>query len=367
MKVNGSNLITQSRLRCLKLCARKHYYAYEAGITTQRESEALRMGRIYHVALDALALGKSLEQVFAIITDNYATMPQYADAFDWAVEREKVMRLICGYVWFWRDEKIEILATESVFSLPILNPETRCPTPLFSKAGKIDKKIRLESGIVGVMEHKTTSDSIEGDSEYWDILRLDPQISMYFTSDPTLQTILYDVTRKPATKPSQTKTHPKAIKDDYKLFGRWYGEVIEGATAELPERETVQMYGARLAADITENPARFYARREVGRTEADVEAFNLDLWQDQLLLRHRQKLNLWPRTPSADTCSWCEFKRPCFANIYPINSVPPEGFVFKSTVHPELETTNGNSTSNQTAPDSAAVETEQAAYCAVTV
>lgn len=339
----GSNLITQSRLRSLATCPRQHAYRYEIGLVPIKVADALRFGTMFHEALDLVGQRWSLDDVVRHIHMNYSAKPEWADQFEWDTECEKVVRLLCGYVWYWQADGIEVIETERVFQLPILNPETGAPTPLFNQAGKKDKKVRLPDQRIAMMEHKTTGDSIDDQSDYWSILRLDPQISMYFAADPELQTIIYDVIAKPGISPRQTKTVEKVMKDEYKSSGKWYGEEIINATMDLPERETIQMYGARLSADITANPTKYYARKEVARMDSDTAAFHLDLWQKQQELRWRQRNNSWPRNPSQNTCTYCAYKRPCFANVWPIVEVP-DGFQRTENIHPELklEDTNGD-------------------------
>ena len=49
------NTLTFSSIRCFQTCPRKHYYAYQLGIekVTDEESEALRIGNMIHLALEA--------------------------------------------------------------------------------------------------------------------------------------------------------------------------------------------------------------------------------------------------------------------------------------------------------------------------
>lgn len=346
--MNGSNLITVSRLKCLQACPRKHYYAYEVGLRSEGEQRALRFGRIYHVALDTYARERNFEQACEAIYSNYDHKPDYIESFDWSVERETVLRLFAGYVWLYENDGIEVIESEKVFQLPILNPETGRPTPLFERSGKIDKKIRF-NGRTGIMEHKTTRDSIEPDSDYWHILRLDIQVSMYFdVSD--VDFILYDVTRKPGIEPKQVPVLDdmrfKIVLDAngnrvFKKGGlpRESGDKEKGYVLQT-RVETAEEFSARLAEDIKSRPEFYYARREIARTADDLAEFRQDLWDEQQALRARQKRNAWTRRPSQGTCDYCEFKNPCFNNAYPIGDDIPAGFVRVGNVNPELELSN---------------------------
>lgn len=342
-----SDLITVSRLRKLNACPQAHYYRYEAGLSSDHESRALRIGSIYHVGLDMLAKGRSESEVCDHVRSNYSVIPEWADPHAWMVECETVMRLLLGWLWRWGDDGIEILRSEFVFNLPIINPETGASTPLFRQSGKIDQKIRLSDGRIAIREFKTTSDSVDPNSDYWNILRLDPQVSAYFGAEPEAETILYDVTRKPAISPSQIPLideHGFKIvldEDGKRVFlengkPRQSGDKAKGWTLQT-RVETPDEFGNRLTEDISNRPDFYYARREIPRLTTDLTEYQRELWQQQQLLRFRQKNDLWPRHASRETCDYCEFKAPCFNGQYRIDGDPPVGFVFLENVHMELE------------------------------
>lgn len=355
--MNGQDLLTVSRLKSFQACPRKHYYAYEIGMRADAEAKALRFGRIYHVALDMWAQSKDINDGFDAIYRNYDIQPEWADPFWWAVERETCLRLFAGYVWRWQDDCIEVMESEQVFRLPILNPETGRPTQVFERGGKIDKIIRLPDTRVGVMEHKTTSDSVASDSDYWNILRLDPQVSMYFDAKPDAVFILYDVTRKPCIAPKQIakvddfgqkivldKNGDRVIKKGG--LPRETGDSSLGYVLQT-RIESPDEFSQRLADDIQSRPDFYYARREIPRLDDDIIEFRRDLWNEQQAIRDRQKRGSWPRRPGQH-CDYCAFKHPCFNNAYPIGETLPSGFIKMETVHPELELEIANGNENRT-------------------
>lgn len=345
--MSKSDIITVSRLKSLNACPQAHYYGYEAGIRSHSEAKALRFGRIYHVGLDLLARGKSDAEVCDRVRENYATIPEYADPHAWMVECETVMRLLLGWMWRWQGDGIEVLRSEFVFNLPIINPETGAATPLFRQSGKIDQKICLSDGRKAIREFKTTGDGIEADSDYWNILRLDPQISAYFGAEPEAETILYDVTHKPGIGPLQIPLideHGFKIVldgDGHRVFldsgkPRQSADKAKGWTLQT-RVETPEEFGTRLTEDISNRPDFYYARREIPRLTADLEDYRRELWEQQKLLRFRQLNDTWPRHASRNTCDFCAFKAPCFNGQYRIGDQPPTGFSFLDNVQPELE------------------------------
>lgn len=365
----GLELITNSRLRCLRECPRRHYYRYEVGLRPIADAKALRFGSAYHHGLHLLASGQSQEDVCAAVSANYETCPEWADAVDWQVECETVMRLILGWQWRWEDDGIVVHESEKSFRLPIVNPDTGAPTPSFDRSGKLDQLVRLPDGRLAIREFKTTADSVDPNSDYWSILRMDSQVSFYFDAQQNAETILYDVCHKPGIAPKRIPVlDDKGLRVVFDAAGqrvfkkdgspRESGDKEKGYTMQ-DAVETPEQFGERLTADIGERPDFYYARKEVPRLTADLEAFRAELWQEQQLLRHRQKKRLWTRHPGRQ-CSMCDCRTICFNDLYPVGDETPAGFVRIENIHPELETEqndNSNSTSTAAAgPEPTAVE-----------
>lgn len=345
-------VLTHSAMSSYKSCPRRFAYAYIDGIRKDRTSAPLRFGGNFHNGLDWLAQGVSLDDVCHRIRAAYAEAPEWALAEDggldeWLTECETVVRLLLGYAWRWSEDKSEIIATEQVFDVPIVNPETGRASRTFRLQGKIDKIVRLECGRIAVREHKTTGDDISPLSDYWKRLRVDQQISTYMLAALSLghqvETVEYDVIRKPGIEPK------KLVKADVKLWeetGKYFGEEFAGP---LPERESPEMYGARLAADIVNRPDFYFARMEIPRLAADIEEFRVELWQIAEQVRESRAASRWFRNTDACLRPYrCEFFEPCMAGAYPLTETP-QGFVRLENVHPELEIPDERST-NQTAP-----------------
>lgn len=360
MSSDGRNLLTNSRMQCARTCLRKHFYQYELGIRKERTSQPLRFGGNFHQGLDLLAQGYPLDDVCGLIRQNYAELPYWVtskeDVEDWNVECETCVRLLCGYHWRWQESDIEIVATEKAFDVPIINPKTGKPAKNFRLAGKIDKIAKI-AGRLYVMEHKTSSDDINQNSDYWRRLRLDSQISLYMIAARAIgypvEGVIYDVVKKPTIKPK------KLSHSDCKAFfsfQRYQGEVfaldyvgggdvvtinsrsveLEGSGKSFTIRETPEMYGSRLLADIFDRYDHYYQRQEIARTDDDLHEFYSELWQTQEMLRNCQRNNHWFRNTQACLKPYrCEFADLCFAHRDPQESLP-DGFKILDFVHPEL-------------------------------
>ena len=301
-------LLTASRLACLRSCPRKHYYQYELGLGRVRSSDALRFGAAYHAGLEAhnnrAADVAAIEQAAA----GYEPIPDWADPTRWEVERRTLRQLLTGHFGRYAGDNLQFVAVEQVFKTPLINPGSGRPSRLFLLAGKIDAIVKLPDGRLAVLEYKTAGEDIGPDSAYWLRLRCDAQISQYVLGARALgydvATVLYDVTRKPTIRPRK---------------------------GESPEA-----YGRRLLADIGTRPDHYFARREVPRLEDELAEYRLELWQQAAALRDAQRSMRWFRNVGKMTCGYCPFAVVCLNSINVNIDAPPSGYEVRAEVHPEL-------------------------------
>lgn len=375
---SGSELLTHSRIEADLLCWRKGYYAYEAAIRPDREATPLRMGSAVHLGLELMGktagalpgVDRSLEEVLGCIRASYATVPEWADPYDWQIECVKVCTLLEGYAWRWAEQSYTVLETEATFNVPIRNPAeggrvSRC----FRLAGKRDKYVELWDIRRAFMEHKTTSEDLGDDSDYWRRLRVDSQISLYYIAaqdegkEP--ETVIYDVIRKPSIKPLQVPLLDsdglKMVMDEngFRAYNgngkpRQSGNAAKGFRL-VARMETPDEYGHRLLKDIAARPDWYYARHEIPRLDADLEAYRRELWGIAKSLRWHQKENHWPRNIAVCARPFpCAYKDICWADNFPIKETPP-GFKRLDYIHPELEEEHNASTSITTETTTEAV------------
>jgi len=327
--VRGLDVLTNSRIASFKQCRRKHYFAYHLAVR-RAPSEALRIGGAVHMGLDILKSGQKIDHAVRAILDNYATLiadavdDEYAEAL--TVECEKCIRLVQGWEWRWSESSIEVVATELGFGVPIINPQTRRATPIYRLRGKIDAIVRMENGELAILEHKTTGESIDAESDYWKRQRLDSQISLYMIAAKTLgyevTTVLYDVIHKPTIRPKRIAQTDEAglkivldengdrvLKSDG--MPRQSADAKKGWTLQT-ERETVTAYGERLIADIYDRPDYYYARVSVPRLASDLEAMREELWDVQQDIRAAELNNNHYRNSGACMSPYpCEYLDVC--------------------------------------------------------
>ena len=308
--------LTSTRLSSLRRCPRLHFFRYEVGLTRIRTATPLRFGSGYHKGMELHALGASDETLFECVLAEYETLPHWADATEWAVERETLKTLLSGHFWRYGQDDLQFLAVEVPFEIPLANPDTGAVSRSFTVAGKIDAIVRLSDGRLAVLEYKTAGEDIAPDSEYWLRLRCDGQISQYVLAARALgydvATVIYDVTRKPSIR--------------------------------LRQNETPEAFGQRLLADLGERPDFYFQRREVPRLEDELAEYQAELWQQaQALLELRRRAahladpaRAHFRNVSKMTCSNCEFAELCLNGVRVDPACPPSGYQVLSDVHPEL-------------------------------
>lgn len=345
---DDGNLLTHSSEAAFKTCPRKFFLQYRIGLRPQHDSDALRLGSAFHVGLEQLKHGKDEDEAAAAVVTEYADhdCPPWLTPEDFDVERETAVALVRGYARRWgADAIVKYVAVEQAFTVPIVNPTTLRETPTFRSAGKIDGIAELPDGRIALIEHKTTSDNIEPGSDYWQRLMMDGQISRYVLAARDLgydvQTTVYDVTRKPSIRPRNISKAERALATSR---GDYYGVPL---TMTCPERETPQLYGARLLADLVERPGFYFARNEIPRLEHDLAEFRAEQWSLQRTIRQAELdarewgAAAWPRNTGACTSPYrCGFLDVCRGLRGDPTEKIPDGFRRAKVLHGELATNN---------------------------
>lgn len=252
-----------------------------------------------------------------------------ADPFDLA--RAEIM--LAGYDARWSSDmdRYEVLAVETEFSAPLVNPETDAPSRTWTLGGKLDVVVRdLAEKRLLVVEHKTASGDVGPGSDYLKRLRLDGQISVYYAGAEALgypvQACLYDVLVKPALRP--LKATPREARR-YTAKGALYAN-------QRDQDETPEAFRERVALAVSEAPNDYFLRTEVVRLEAEMRDSMADVWQLGRALRENQLAARFPRNP--DACvrygRTCEFFQVCTGEA---SLEDPSLYRRSEHVHPELE------------------------------
>lgn len=263
---------SNSELSAWLACQVRHFYSYVLRKRSRLANEALDFGTLWHLGMAAWW------------KPNLTAQERFSDAVD-AMTSDDVdpfmlvtlTELMRGYTARWCDAPYVALAIEIEGAMPLINPDTGEAHPTIGLMGVLDKIV--SDGRLHVMEHKTTGSDIESGSSYWDRVRtLDAQVSTYLDLARTLgfdvEDVIYDVVRKPTIKPlkatpEEKRKYTKPTKKDPEP--RLY------ANQRLAD-ETPEEYGARVRADILENPGDYFARGPIVRLEADELRHRRDTW-----------------------------------------------------------------------------------------
>jgi hypothetical protein len=340
-------LLTASRMNCLVSCARKHFWRYECGLKPTTESEALRFGTAWHAGMEARWNGKTYEEA---LNDALATAK--AQDLD-EVTVAKLSAMLAAYYRVWQEDPIKELHPEIQFHNALEGSRT------FDIAGKIDGLGWMQDGRKVKVEHKTTIEQLDADSDYWLKLRADLQVTSYVSAARSggfvPEIILYDVARKPGISPKQIpvldESGAKIVLDPQgqRVFNKNGSPKESGDTKlgyEVQSRvESPGEYCDRLYADILERPEFYFARREVPVLDRDIEEFECQRIElGKLILAFRQaekrvpiKQLAWPRNVGMTCRMGCENVNFCLNNIEADENHIPSGFMV-AAINPELET-----------------------------
>jgi hypothetical protein len=268
-----------------------------------------------------------------------------------SVAKARAMVTVYDAVWCNNWSAYQVVDVEREFAFPLLNPETEGTSRSFSEAGKMDALLRRRSdGKLIVLEHKTTSDDVAPESNYWDRLRMDTQVSKYFLG--ALQTgqdvggVIYDVMGKPGQRQAQIPLRDEAgskivldangnrvrTKDGKKW--RETGDTEAGYVVQT-RPETPEEFETRVLGVLRENPFNFYAQKEIARLDSDILEYMSDAWQLSQQILYFRKQQLWPRNPNACNAynRTCEFFDLCSGRA----SVDGIRFAKTKSAHNELK------------------------------
>jgi hypothetical protein len=298
-------LLTSSRLKDARACARLDYYKYQLGYRgPDDDSDALTLGRLVHKGLEFWWRTFDLTDAVA------AVRAENADPYQAA----RAEAMLAGYHlrWFSSCRDYEVIAIEAEFQAPLVNPESGAASRSFTLGGKLDVLARERaSGRTLIVEHKTAGEDVAPGSLYRRRLRMDGQVSIYFRGAAALghpaDSCLYDVLAKLRQRPYE-------------------------ANAKRAAPETPDAFRDRLIDVIASNPDAHYARFEVARDSAELAEADADAWAMAGTLRDNARTGRHPR--NVDACT--RFNRCCAFIGVCDGSESIDAFTKLDNVHPEL-------------------------------
>lgn len=345
-------LLTVSRLRTYRECAKKHEIEYLLQYRPRKVGDALAFGTMWHMALEgwwrwhagerthatAQAAAHAATKDKSPADSHHAVTPDVAERA--TMDRVQVTVLLSFYDALYGDmaRASDVLGVERPFQAPLMNPVTGRRSQNWSIAGKVDGVLRDSEGRIWIVEHKTTRDDLQGGAaDYFLKLAMDAQITHYliggmqmgYTED--IEGVLYDVVRRPSEK--ILRATPKD-KRKFKQDGTLYKN-------QRDTDETLSRYATRITTRIAADTPDFFHQRRVRRTIVDMAEYLSDIWVTALAMRESEIVGVHPRNPEAcnrfGRCPWwdaCAYGRDLRDN--------PD-WVRIDTAHPELK---GDTTSD---------------------
>lgn len=349
--------LSASAIKDFKACPMRYRNAHFYGIRPVVDTEAKRIGTNWHKIQEIN--GDPHRNMNAVVTELnrvYDDIPDVMDKEKLEIERIILLYSLSGYNWYYGDQKEEVLATEVKFEIPVVNPETGRALPNVINRGKIDKLIRKD-GLIYVKEHKSTSSSVDPDSDLWGHLKLDTQTNNYvyaarklkdlgrlekygIVSDDIIAGVYFDAWHKPGIRPK------KLSQGDSKKFvetGEYCGQKFKvryddlGMTGKQPVltvnnvptftepgakpgtfaiHETPEMFGARLLQDIVERSEFYFACKELTKTDPDMVRFEWELYNIYKTIREMSKTGHWYSDEGQCEATFkCSYIEQCYNNI----------------------------------------------------
>lgn len=305
-------VITKSRLAVFNTCQRLHDLTYNRGYRSVQPRESADFGTLTHAGIDAWWLAFKDGQDLLALPNALAAMakarrevvPTLDDA---SVVKAELLMTAYDARWAPTMGEWEVLGSEVEFIATVPGRK------LLRVAGKLDKLVRKRStGGIWFVEHKTSGADLRAGSTYWQRLRMDPQVSIYFGGCRELghepEGCLYDVLERPDQRllkatPVEARKYTKATKTEPSRLYKGQRETDE----------TLDEFRERVGALIAEAPEMYFGRAEVVRLESEIEASWQDVTETALQIRAGSQTGVTPRNPGA--CHMygrtCEFIGAC--------------------------------------------------------
>lgn len=295
-------LLTQSEIQCFRRCAREHHYRYRLLYRLAEEPEPMRFGTLVHVGIAAARAsygegyrwpsGAAQTAMLRHMRAAAARSGGEVDLFFLA----RAVALVTGWIARWAadDSAARFLAVEGELKAPLVNPITGHASRTFELGGALDSLLAMDGeGRTRIVETKTHAGDIAQGSDYWQKLRLDAQVSAYYAlargAGHDVVGVLYDVLRSPGQRPLlATPTESRKYTKEGKLYA-----------SQRERDETPGEYGARITADIAEDPSKYYQRGTVVRLRDEEQEAMLDMWQTARMMREAELSKFAPRNPAA--------------------------------------------------------------------
>ena len=276
-------MITNTSMQCALRCPREYYYAHERRLVPIGLPRPILLGKAFDNARGEVMSGKSADEAL------------FGDVALQEHDSDILRLLLIGWVAMWGG------CGGGPFPGTKWEPHIKFE---FDYAG-LDVRGEFDGahdsmGLdkTSIYELKLTTSDISPGSLWWERTRLDTQIAMYLfaarqiynrTPELTYDAVHFpdDIKRKLAT--------PEGVRK-YRKDGVLYA-------GQRAEDETEEEHLARIEEAIATDPGRFYQRRIIRRSNAELDEFAAEVVATQEVIRLYSRLETWPRSMQQSACN----------------------------------------------------------------
>lgn len=265
------------------------------------------------------------------------------------IVRAKCRGLMAGYDARWRNAGYETLEVERFVDSDLMNPTTGKRSRTFRVGGILDVLTTYANQRI-LIDHKTCSQDItDPDAPYWRQLVVESQPSCYmlleWLNGRKVDGAVWDCVRKPGIAP---KTLAKKDRQAAVATKEYFGTKLSAYSldsVQKEERETLEMYEARLANDCSrERPEWYFQRRSVPRMDHELLEYAGELWQHGQDILHTRNQTTPEHLPPRNSGACLLYGSPCkFLGICSGHDTPDsDKWQRKECVHNELSGLEGD-------------------------
>ena len=249
--------------------------------------------------------------------DEYCKENPLVDEYGIRGEVEAIFR---NYVLeYWQtDTKLEVVETELKFTMPIYTNEGD-ETGVYL-TGYVDALLRdPDTGLVYIMEHKTTSLSVESRTVN---LALDDQVSLYCIAMQDLGYkvggVIYDVIRKKIpSEPKLLKNGKMSVASVDTTYQIYLNALISNGLDPEDYQEKLE--------ELKTQGKPFFARVSTDRTQEELNKVYQELINRAIVIGTTTDHNCWYRMPCNDCNNDCMYIEKCKEDFLTVRVNPATG------------------------------------------
>lgn len=257
----------------------------------------------------------------------------------------KCRALLKGYDRRFSHSDYAPLKVEYVRTADLFNPDTQHRSRSFQLAGVLDI-LAERNGRRVLFDHKSTSQDItDPDGPFWRQLSIEGQVSHYllleWLNGEKVDEAVWDVMRKPSISPKKLSASDRRATVATRRYFDCELSQQSLDSLQVDERETLEMYEARLAHDCcTERPEWYFQRRTIPRLDADIIEYAREAWEHGQEILHVRRTERHARNSGACLLygSPCKFLGICSG----FDTPKSDKWHKKAWVHPEIPPQEGD-------------------------